>query len=82
MQKRLLSVVIFSLLFSKLVFAADQAAKEEITPPQMEGAFTVEQIQPINSIPLANSTIPAKPPAPVATPPQPGSDSTSLIPHS
>jgi hypothetical protein len=43
-------IIIFLLTtFSLNIYALDQMAKEETTPPPAEGALTAEQIPPINS---------------------------------
>lgn len=54
--------------FTLPVFAIDQAAKEEITPPAAEGLLTVDQIPPFNSIPLANNNPPQATQSAPATP--------------
>lgn len=55
-------------LFSLNAFAEDKAAKEDITPPPMEGALTVEQIPPIASLPQGETPAPTETPeAPPAT---------------
>ena len=67
MKKLLITLFFIINCFSWSVFAADQVAKEDTTPPPAEGPLTVDQIQPFNSLPLAN--VPAPTPAQQPTPP-------------
>lgn len=69
MKKSLITLLITG-CFSWPVFAADQVAKEDTTPPPAEGPLTLDQIQPINSLPLANTPppTPQKPATPTTSP--------------
>ncbi|HEX2548911.1 MAG TPA: hypothetical protein VHM20_03720 [Gammaproteobacteria bacterium] len=44
-------IFIFLCLFTFNAFAEDKAAKEDTTPPPMEGPLKPEQIPPIASLP-------------------------------
>lgn len=58
MKKAFIAFLIAS-TFSGSIFAADQIAKEETTPPAAEGPLTIDQLQAYNSLPLANTPPPA-----------------------
>lgn len=48
-KKMLKSIIVLCLCcFSFNAFAADQAAKQETTPPAEDGALTADQVPPIN----------------------------------
>ena len=75
MKKTFIALTI-AIFFSGSVFAADQVAKEETTPPAPEGPLTIDQLQAYNSLPLANTPPSApkavtteQPPAPTAETP-------------
>lgn len=55
-------IATFVCLFSLSAIAEEKAAKEDVTPPAMEGPLTVSQIPPIASAPLGT-------PAPTETSP-------------
>ncbi len=44
-------IFVFLCFFTYQAFAEDKAAKEDTTPPPMEGPLTIEQIPPIASLP-------------------------------
>lgn len=85
MKKTLIYLFSFMIvLYSTVSFAADQTAKEETTPPPLEGPLTINQIAPFNSFPLANKTktmpVPASPAATPSVEQAPPTDSTGVAP--
>ena len=78
-RKNLLRVLIALLVasFTFNIFAAEQAVKEDLTPPPPEGPITADQIPAIQSLP-ANSSAQPMPKAPenppnIQIPPNPHS---------
>ena len=57
-MKKACIVLLIAITFSGSIFAADQIAKEDTTPPAPEGPLTIDQLQAYNSLPLANTQPP------------------------
>ena len=55
------AILVFALGFSNLALATEQVIREDTTPPNAEGALTVDQIPPIESVPTPKTTQPAAP---------------------
>ncbi len=74
MNTRKFVFTILMTLSTCVAFAADQAAKEDTTPPPQEGPISIESIPPIVSLPEGTPPYP-----PQSTPPNPIDSSNAPI---